>query len=171
MSSWFTFFLFVLAVMVWFAARKLQASSGLPAGRVVYSDTSQWYEAEPLFHPQLRLTGKPDYLVEEANGELIPVELKSGRAPTAPHEGHVMQLAAYCALVEEVYGLRPGYGIIQYRDKAFAVDYTPELENELYSLLVDMRIDLHERDLPRSHNEPGRCSACGLRNVCNQKLA
>jgi hypothetical protein len=37
-------------------------------------------------------------------------------------------LAAYCLLVEENFGVRSPHGILQYRDRAFAIDYTDDLK-------------------------------------------
>jgi CRISPR-associated exonuclease Cas4 len=116
------------------------------------------------------LTGKPDYLVQQ-NGKIIPVEVKSGRAPEAPYDSHIYQLAAYCLLVEKTYHTRPPYGIIHYENRDFAVDYTHELENALVDLLVEMKRDEHKKDVPRSHEQPGRCAKCGYRKVCDQRLA
>ncbi len=100
----------------------------------------------------------------------VPVELKSKNAPKEPHEGHILQLAAYCLLVEENYGIRPDYGIIQYRDKAFAVNYTEDIEEDLLDLLADMQTDLMELEVDRDHNDWGRCSRCGVRARCSQRL-
>ncbi|MBI3161714.1 MAG: CRISPR-associated protein Cas4 [Chloroflexi bacterium] len=145
--------------------------AGLPGGRIIYTDTRGWGKVEkPLFDSELELTGKPDYLVEK-NGKIIPVEVKSGRAPEAPYDSHIYQLAAYCRLVEKTYKNRPPYGIIHYENRDFAVDYTRELEQSLIDLLVEMKRDEHKTDVPRSHEQAGRCAKCGYRNICEQSLA
>lgn len=165
-------FLFLAALVLWLAARRARRGTGLPAGRVVYTDTGGGTRPpKALFSPALRLAGKPDYLVE-AGGGYVPVEVKSGRAPAGgPHPGHVYQLAAYCALVAEAYGRRPAYGLIRYADQTLAVDYTPALEAELRALLDAMRAGDGAADLPRSHDSPARCRACGFREHCDQSLA
>ncbi|MCI0399333.1 MAG: CRISPR-associated protein Cas4 [Chloroflexi bacterium] len=162
----------LLAAAAWLWARGQRAKSGLPAGEIIYSDTGTWFQQkEPLFSAELRLVGRPDYLVREPDGEIVPVEIKSGRAPAEPHEGHILQLAAYCLLVEENFGARPAYGILQYRDRAFAVEYTVELEEDLLDLLADMREDMFEEELDRDHNDWRRCAHCSLRDYCYQRLA
>ena len=169
MRSWF-FVLLALGLLLLWLARRGRASSGLPQGRVVYTDTGGWNRLErPLFSREFLLTGKPDYLVAD-EADIIPVEVKSSRAPVRPYSSHVLQLAAYCLLVEECYGRRPPYGIIKYADRAFEVDYTTELEDELLATLECMRADLTDRDAPRSHDETDRCRACGYRERCNQRL-
>ena len=162
--------LFLAAVFYWLSARQRRAS-GLPGGRVIYADTRAWGPLEkPLFDGQLGLTGKPDYLVEQ-DGRFIPVEVKAGRTPSAPHDSHIFQLAAYCRLVEKTYGKRPPYGILHYPGRDFAVDYTPELESALLDLLAEMRRDERRESVGRSHADPARCRGCGFRSVCDQKLA
>ncbi|MFQ5421164.1 MAG: PD-(D/E)XK nuclease family protein [Anaerolineae bacterium] len=152
-------------------ARTLQNRAGLPDGDVIYDDTGAWYpNAETLVAQDFLLVGKPDYLVEQPNGGIIPVELKSGRTPDKPWEGHVLQLAAYCLLVDECYGVRPDFGILQYPDRAFAVDYTEELEEDLLDLLADMRDDTFEAELDRDHNDWHRCNQCSVRHRCVQRL-
>ena len=56
--------------------------------------------AEPLYASGANLAGKPDYLVRRWR-YVLPVEVKSGPAPAEPYRSHVLQLAAYCLLVEE----------------------------------------------------------------------
>jgi CRISPR-associated exonuclease Cas4 len=164
--------LVLLAVVVWLFARSREEQSGLPRGKVIYSDMGAWTEQEDaLFSSSLQLVGRPDYLVEAADGDLIPVEVKSSNAPQKPHEAHVLQLAAYCLLVEEVYGIRPSHGILQYRDNAFAIDYTDDLEEDLLDLLADMREDMFEEEIDRDHDDRRRCARCGVMAYCNQRLS
>jgi CRISPR-associated exonuclease Cas4 len=101
----------------------------------------------------------------------VPVEVKSGWAPPTPRQNHVFQLAAYCLLVERSTGKRPPYGLIAYRNRTFAVDYTPELEARLTGLIVEIRRQEHLGEAHRSHEEPARCAACGYRSVCEEKLS
>ena len=126
-----------------------------------------------LLYPRFRiysisgLTGRPDYLVEE-NGALIPVEVKSGRAPSIPYDSHVFQLAAYCLLVEETFGKRPPYGLLHYGGKeprTFAIDFTPELENTVRGLIQEIQGISMRKGVDRSHENPARCARCGYRNV------
>ena len=163
-------FLAVLAILFLFISSRQRKAAGLPSGRVVYSDTSQWGKVEqPLYDSALGLTGKPDYLVEQ-NGALLPVEVKSGWAPPNPREGHLYQLAAYCLLVERTTGVRPPYGLIHYRNRTFAVDYTPELEARLTALLAEIHRQERVSEVHRSHEEVSRCAACGYRQICEEKL-
>lgn len=159
-----------LAMFLLILSRRQEEQAGLPSGRVIYTDTATWFPNQsPLKAAQLKLVGKPDYLVEE-DGRIIPVEIKSGPAPQTPWDGQLLQLAAYCRLVEENYNIRPDYGIIQYEDRAFAVEYTAELAEELLDVLAEMRQDLFAADVPRDHDDWSRCSRCGVRLDCSQRL-
>jgi len=163
------FFVLLALVLLWLSKRQRQ-ESGLPAGRVIYSDTRAWGKVEkPFYDAMLGLTGKPDYLVEQ-NGVSIPVEVKSGWAPPEPYEGHIYQLAAYCLLVKQTTGKRPPYGLLHYRNRTFAIDFTPELETSLMELLVEMRRQDKQGEADRSHEEPLRCARCGYQGSCDQRL-
>ena len=161
---------FLAFIFFWQSGRQRKAA-GLPGGRVIYTDTHGWNKVEkPLFNAALELTGKPDYLIEK-DGMIIPVEVKSGRAPDAPYDSHIYQLASYCLLVEKTYHKRPPYGIIHYEGRDFAVEYTRELEASLLDLLEEMKKDERKKEVDRSHEQASRCKRCGFRDACDQSLA
>jgi len=163
--------LFLIALIFFWQSGRQRQEAGLPGGRVIFTDTKTWGEVErPLYYQPLKLTGKPDYLVRQSNNIIIPVEVKSGRAPQSPYDSHIFQLASYCLLVEKTYGKRPPYGILHYNDRDFAVDYTPELEFALMELLADMRRDELRESVERSHEQAGRCARCGFKEICDQSL-
>jgi CRISPR-associated exonuclease Cas4 len=155
--------------LLWIATRR-RTAVGLPAGRVVYTDTGQGNKVEkPLFDPVSGLVGKPDYLVEQ-DGMLIPVEVKSAYAPTEPYDSHIYQLAAYCLLVFKVYGKRPSHGLLRYRNRTFAINFTAELEARLLDRLAEMRLQEKTGAANRSNESPALCAACGYRQICDQRL-
>jgi CRISPR-associated exonuclease Cas4 len=168
------FFIAFALFLLWEARRRRQ-SAGIPGGRVIYTDTRAWGPVEkPLFDPDTGLTGKPDYLLEKGN-QIIPVEVKSSSSVEGPYDSHIYQLAAYCLLVERVIGKRPPYGILHYTGRSktgrtYAIDYTPALETALLELLEEIRTQEKRRDVDRSHESPARCSGCGYRSICEQRL-
>ncbi len=165
-------FLTLLAMLAWLSSRFGRRQAGLPRGEVIYEDMArQSQNQESIFSSELGLVGRPDYLVREKDGSIVPVEVKSGYAPPEPYDGHILQLAAYCLLVEEAYGIRPSHGILQYRDRAFAVDFSYELEGDLLDLLDLMREDTLTEEVFRDHDDPGRCHNCGFVSYCHQSLA
>jgi CRISPR-associated exonuclease Cas4 len=160
----------VIAIIILRRSAQDQRATGLPEGRVIYTDTKSWGKVEaPLYDSLLRLTGKPDYLIAQ-NDNLVPVEVKSSSAPLLPYESHIFQLAAYCLLVERSMGKRPPHGILSYRDRSFSIDYTQQIESDFLDLLVRMRAQERRARADRSHEVPGRCARCGYRQVCDQKL-
>lgn len=162
--------LLVLALIMFAQAERSRRAAGLPGGRVIYSDTSQWAPLEePLYDPVVKVTGRPDYLFDQGDF-IIPVEVKSGRVPNEPYDSHIYQVAAYCLLVEREFGKRPPYGVIHYGKRTFAVDYTPELEDALLELLSEMRRSELKQSLDRSHEEPARCRGCGFGYTCEQSI-
>lgn len=164
--------LLAMAGLLLMRSRSLHEQSGLPRGQVIYTDAGTWFRnEEPLHAGGDRLVGKPDYLVQQEDGEIIPVEIKSGTAPNSPWPGHILQLAAYCRLVDEAYGVRPSFGILQYSDHAFTVEYSADLEEDLLSLLLEMRHDHQAGDVERSHDDAMRCDACGYKERCRQRIA
>jgi CRISPR-associated exonuclease Cas4 len=160
----------VIAIILFFIASHQRRRAGIPPGKLIYIDTSQWGKVEkPLFDPELRITGKPDYLVR--SGKLvIPIEVKSGQAPQVPYDSHIFQLAAYCLLVERVYGTRPDHGIIHYPNQTYSIDFTDALESSIKETIREMQGLTSRSPVDRSHQDARRCQHCGYRSICDQSL-
>lgn len=162
-------FLITSIYFFWQSASR-RRKSGLPAGRVIYTDMNKWIRVEkPIFDSELRLTGKPDYLVKNGN-DLIPVEVKSTNIKHSPYDSHLYQLAAYCLLVQKVYGQRPPYGILHYPNRTVSVDYTKEIEAATLEVLDKMRYLSRNSVVDRSHESKVRCHNCSYRYICDQAL-
>jgi CRISPR-associated exonuclease Cas4 len=162
----------LLGWLIWRRSGTLRAKTGLPAGRIVYADVPQtdWHApAQPLFSTTQNLVGKPDYLVRTRQG-LIPVEVKSTTAPPVPYLGHVLQLAAYCLLVEETNGQTPPHGLLKYADALYEIDFTYELRQELLETMAQMRQARLAANVNRSHDQPQKCAHCGFRRVCEEAI-
>lgn len=178
--------LLLVALLSFAASRRAARRTGLPSGQLIYSDTglpvgriaplskNQQGERQerPLVSKRFRLTGRPDYLVRSSEG-VIPIEAKSTKCPAngRAYDSHVMQLAAYCLLVEDVVGADVPYGIIRYSDGEILVDYTSELREELIALLEEMNEAKDASDVHRSHDDARRCSRCSMREICTESLA
>ncbi len=172
-NQWLTlaFVLLLLAVACLLLAKALRRRSGVPAGEIVYEDTSG-EESEVLFSATYGLCGKPDYLLEDDDG-LIPVEVKSSHAPrnAQPYPSHLMQLAVYFLLVEEEFDQIPPYGLIRYRDRTVEVENTDELREQLLAVVADMQTILHDGEAYRSHHSARRCAGCSVAYACDERLA
>lgn len=161
--------LLLVALMALFAGTRLRGRTGLPWAPVRYRDTGGHAPEKPLIARRLGLVGKPDYLLEQ-RGRTIPVEVKPGRMAGRPYESDLMQLAAYCVLVEETSGTAPPYGLLRYAEQTFRLDYTPAVRGDVLALLDDMRADLDVADCGRSHDDAARCYGCGFFEQCDQAL-
>jgi CRISPR-associated exonuclease Cas4 len=153
-------------------SRQLYQESGLPFGRLRYMDSpdESWQAPpRPFYSARYGLSGKPDYLVETEAG-LIPIEVKSGPAPPVPYVGHLLQVAAYCLLVEEQSGQTPAHGWLKYADALYEIDFGPELRRELLETMAEMRQDYGRPTVSRSHDQPAKCRACGFFEICSERL-
>ncbi len=172
---WLLALALILLILGWLSLGRsiaLRRESGLPRGRLVYADSpgENWrLNNKPLYSAAHNLVGKPDYLVKTKKG-LIPVEVKSTRSPNVPYLGHLLQLAAYCLLIEQSTGLTPAYGLLKYADALYEVDFTPELRRELLDTLTDMRQARLAENVSRSHQQSNKCAACGLHHICDEAL-
>ena len=168
--NYLSILLLAIAVLLFLLSYRKRRQSGLPAGRVIYSDTGVWGKLDkPLYDPDDRLTGKPDYIIRQGR-YIIPIEVKSGKTPQQPFDSHIYQLAAYCLLVEHVYNIAPKYGIIHYPEHTFAIDFTRPLKASLKATIAEMQTQFSSHLLDRSHREVNRCLRCGYRSVCDQAL-
>ncbi|HUN22610.1 MAG TPA: CRISPR-associated protein Cas4 [Anaerolineales bacterium] len=156
-----------VALLLWLRSNSLREQADLPAGKVIYSDLRFSDRAKLLVSEKYGIAGKPDMLVKE-EAQMIPVEQKSGRTPKQPYPGHVLQVAAYCLLIQENYHIRPTHGLIKYPEQTFRINFTPEIEQTLLDTLQTMH---NCTEVPaRSHQMRARCQHCGQREVCNQSL-
>ena len=162
--------LVLAGLALWRSARRREAALGLPGGRIVAADGRE--EPGPTLSARtIRLRGRPDLLVR-AGGWIIPIELKTGRAPARPHRGHTLQLFAYCLLIEETSGVRPPYGLLRYPGREFRIPYDDEAEHAVRAVVAAIGGTKAARDeAHRSHEQSGRCGACGFRERCPESLA
>ena len=72
-------------------------------------------------------------------GQLIPVERKSRQLGSGAYEGELLQLAAYCLLVEERFGKPILTGQLQYSDRFVDVPFDGDLRAKLLAALEAVR--------------------------------
>jgi CRISPR-associated exonuclease Cas4 len=96
---------------------------------------------------------------------VIPVEQKP-RAHRL-HDSHILQVAAECLLVQEVYGIRPTHGLVVLAGgMQQRVEFTFAVEQRLLDTMAEMRAFLREGAEPGARWVARKCSACGLREAC-----
>ena len=161
----------IAAILAWLLGRPRFAQTGLLALKIRYANVGTIYQQPSLISARYGLSGRPDYLVRVDDG-VVPVELKSGRSPRSgrPYKGHMLQLAAYCLLVEDVCQAFVPYGLLQYEDRCIRVEYTSSLRRDLLGTLQEMRTAKRGGELHINHNCPAKCRSCGCRAVCGEGL-
>jgi CRISPR-associated exonuclease Cas4 len=152
-------------------AIRARSKSGIATGHVVDVGASAETGDSIMESPQYGLRGLPD-VVLRVEDELIPVEVKTGRVPRGPLFSHILQLAAYCLLIEERQGRPPPYGVLQYgKHVRHEIDYNDELKWTLVNKLIEMRQIIRTGEAHRNHRRPGKCASCSRREGCAERLA
>lgn len=147
--------------------KKLKNKHNIPNGKITYQDLNK--PSKPFFSRRYRIAGKPDYIIKN-NNLFIPIEVKTG-AYTEPQESHILQLAAYCHLLEENYNKFVPYGILIYSDiSKFKIPFDPKIRFELESKINNIRSITRTGNITRNHSEASRCKNCSMNQFCDFKL-
>ncbi len=137
-------------------------------GKIEYVDELK-DQSDILKAEEYKLRGKPDIILKK-NGKPVPVEVKTGRVPEGPFFSHILQIAAYCFLVEKDMGEKPPYGLIRYGETEFDIEYDDSLKELLLEKLGDMREHIDGKEVHRNHNREGKCINCSRRDLCSESL-
>jgi hypothetical protein len=130
-----------------------------------------------LADPELGLRGRPDLIIQRADGSLVPVEYKETHLFVGYHEAHgrmfdTVQVVAECRLVEASFGRKVPYGIVLYGDEAgngqregwVRIPYGEAEQNWLKVALRQVREDSVRAPVPAERNcggcEPNADSLC-----------
>jgi CRISPR-associated exonuclease Cas4 len=133
------------------------------------NETLEWTDDSPVLSPTLRsrkygLVGRPDQLVR-AGRVLVPIEQKPSAHRLQP--SHVLQVAAQCLLVQEVYGVRPPHGVVVLANGIREhVEFTDTLEQHLLEVMAQMRSFLTTETGPAPCWIGNKCRACSFRRTC-----
>ena len=144
----------------------LKNKSRVQGDDIKYSDLNR--PGVTFFSKKHGLSGRPDYIIKK-NKHLIPVEVKTSSYNNF-QKGHVLQLAAYCQLIEDTFNIFVPYGILVYANKERKIFFEPGLRFELEKTLEKMRNTLLEKNIVRNHNDKKRCLNCSMKNFCNKKI-
>lgn len=142
-----------------------QRALGLPKGELVYEDADG--QGELLSSSAFPLAGKPDYVVQAPDGRPIPVELKPGvQNASEPFHNHMVQVAAYCLILEDYFEQPPTHGILRYADREFVVEYTPALRKKVIRLLGEMEQSSERHPPPLAKQRVAKCRPCAFQPIC-----
>lgn len=122
---------------------------------------------ELLTSDRWRIRGRPDALRRAADGAVVPVEVKSRDAPRrGPARSHVVQVWAYCLLVEETTGRAPPFGVLRYADREFRVAWNGAARRELLGVRAEVDRPYDGRATP----SVGRCTHCAWVRSCDARV-
>ncbi len=171
----------ILAMRAYSVGDKIRRVYHIDDGNIDYVDT-MGEESPPLLKSEeCGLSGRPD-LVIRGEGGIIPVEIKTGKVPRVPYFSHIVQLGAYCVLVEEVYGKKPPHGIIRYQRgregsggevimSEYKIAYDDKMRDLILGMADEMRAVISGSDeAHRSHGKEGKCRHCSRRDKCPERL-
>ncbi len=152
-----------LALALWALRALSQRRRDNRSGRLVAVDAGR---PATLRSERYRLVGRPDELRRLSDGRLVPVELKSrSTPPRGPTPSHVVQVRAYCLLVEETAGVPPPYGILRYSDGEFRVRWGDRARAELLAVRAELLAPYDGHATP----SPARCARCPWVRVCDAR--
>ena len=143
--------------------RRRRASLGIAAGAIVSADDSL-VRSPTLRSERLGLVGRCDHLLR-VDGVYVPVEQK----PSARRlqQSHILQVGALCALVHDVYGVRPPYGVVVLAGGAQErITFSEELERGVLRTMAAMRRVLASGAPPGPRWAGAKCRACGYHGTC-----
>lgn len=137
-------------------------------GELIAVDDGRRQGASLISH-RYRLVGRPDSLRRTRDGRVVPIEIKSRPSPpNGPPLSHVVQVWAYCLLVEETTEVPPPYGIVRYSDGG---EYRIDWGDEPRGRLLALRREIARRYDGRARPSPRRCAACRYRYGCGASAA
>jgi CRISPR-associated exonuclease Cas4 len=159
--------LLITAVMLYAClsrwSRRERAEVGLGDQTIESTDDSA-IPTPTLRSKRYGLVGRPDQLVR-VGAALVPVEQKPRARRLQP--SHMLQVAAQCLLVQEVYGVRPPYGLLVLAGGTQErVEFSPALEQRLLDTMAQMRAILRAGTAPERCWVAAKCRACGFRETC-----
>ncbi len=149
---------------VWKERKSIQ----LPEGQIIYTDLDDG-TSEIMESTLYGIRGRPDHILLK-DGHYIPVELKTGRTPRGPLFSHIVQLGAYCLILEDITRKSPPYGILKYPERSFEIEFTEELKEIVLKKRDELLRDLEKGEAHRNHHRVGKCRACSRRRICPERL-
>ncbi|MBD3304672.1 CRISPR-associated protein Cas4 [Candidatus Woesearchaeota archaeon] len=134
-----------------------------------------WENLTPKIKSEYKITaegvgisGKVDQVLVYP-GSVVPIEIKSGRAPKeGAWDNHKVQLAAYALLLENVFKISIPAGFVKYVDEnAFRrIEINAFLKDQVKDMIKRVNDLLKSRQLPKKVTNIKKCEKCGLKNIC-----
>jgi len=136
-------------------------------GEIEYVGSNR--KGEEITSEKYGIRGTPDYVIK-IDDDNIPVEEKIADIKQ-PLLHHVIQITAYCMLVEDRYGVPPPYGIIKYKNAQFKIPYEKRWKDMVLEMREKMLRDMERGGAHRNHNNIKKCRKCSYREKCPESMA
>ena len=105
---------------------------------------------------------------------IVPVHFKNSSQPLARGRvdaNHLIQVLAYCALVEEQMKVRVPYALVIYAGQQVRkVEFTDARRQWLLQTIHEVEAARARLTANRNRDHRGRCAGCGVRSQCDQAL-
>ena len=144
-------FVFYLLYLCLETVKKKKTSFNMTGWELIYSDKAEEEKEDGvdyglvLYSAKYDIQGKPDHIFKKKHSsKIMPVEIKSGKIGDEPfpHYGDYLQLCAYFLIIEDVYGKKPKYGKIIYKDYMFIIRNGMRTKRDILKVLGRMRMML-----------------------------
>ncbi len=135
-----------------------------------------WIKITPKIESEVRVESNALGLkgiideIRKYEDELVPVELKTGKAPErGVWDGHKIQIGAYILLLEEKKTKKIKEGVVKYLDYKLErqVIMDPFLKKDIIELVKKVNELLASKTLPPQCEQKNKCNACNLYTECN----
>ena len=149
-----------------FAFRLMEAHQA--HGSALWQLLPQTRSEVALSSAALGLRGIVDH-IEVSDGDIIPIEIKSGRAPErGAWESHQVQLGAYLLLLSEQHQKQITTGFIRYVDEGEerSVILNPFLRHTILHIRDQAAALIRSSEIPPYTANRNKCASCGLREQC-----
>jgi len=117
---------------------------------------------------ELGISGKVDQVLVYPEG-VVPIEIKSGRAPKeGAWDNHKIQLATYALMLENTFKVSIAAGYVKYVDENISrrIEINAFLKDQVKDLVKNVNDMLKSKVLPKKCSNTNKCEKCGLKKIC-----
>ncbi|HII95270.1 MAG TPA: CRISPR-associated protein Cas4 [Candidatus Methanofastidiosum sp.] len=120
-----------------------------------------------IFSTELGLSGKIDKLEEDSEGNLFPVELKTGLFSNGIRKHEKLQVSAYALLLEKERGIKIPLGFLEYYQVKQRIPFLikDEDKKEVLDILSKVK-ELLEGEKEPKKDKKNFCKRCGYNEFC-----
>jgi CRISPR-associated exonuclease Cas4 len=120
-----------------------------------------------IFSNELGLSGKIDKLEEDSEGNLFPVELKTGLFSNGIRKHEKIQVSAYALLLEKERGIQVPLGFLEYYQVKQRIPFLikDEDKKEVLNILGKVKELLEAEKEPKKERK-NFCNRCGYNEFC-----